>query len=140
MLLPYDTTLSYWAMAVPEFEWQLEPTANAQSAGPGPTSDACADSTAGVDPAAGAGCAGCDDAGDAASHQASRPRLRLVMTGMQWVVVPYWSPRENAYWNLLADDARDTDMQRNESNLRQSKRPVHIAAPADPEATGEAPQ
>jgi len=141
MLLPYDTTLSYWAMAVPEFEWQLEPAADVQPAAPGSTRDACADSTVGVDPTAVPGRLGDeagDDAGDARGAEASRPPLRLVMTGMQWVVVPYWSPRENSYWNLLAEDARDTDRQRNETTLRQSRRPVHVAAPVDPEATGGA--
>jgi len=141
MLLPYDTTLSFWALAVPEFEWQLE-TADAQAATPGAPCDACSDPTPVVE-GAGPGRLGCDaggaDASDAAGQQAARPQLRLVMTGMKWVVVPYWSPRENSYWNLLAEDARDTDRQRNETNLRQAKRPADIAAPADPEATGGAP-
>jgi hypothetical protein len=118
-LLPFDPTLSYWAMSIPEYEWQLETTAAAPSATTDPTGDACAESSAGVDPAS--------------DHPACPPPLRLVMTGMKWVVVPYWSPRENSYWNLLAEDAQDTDRQRNETNLRQSGRHVQGTAPADPE-------
>jgi len=140
MLLPFDTTFSYWAMAVPQFEWQADPAAGAQPAAPGATGEAWADATAGVAPAAVAGNLGCEDAGGDAGHPVCGPQLRLVMTGMQWVVVPYWSPRENPYWNMLADDAQDTDRQRNETSLRQSTRPGHHAAPADPEATGGTPQ
>ncbi len=123
MLLPFDTTLSYWAMAIPEYEWQLEPSADALSATPDPTSDACADSTAGGEPAS--------------DHPPCPSPLRLVMTGMQWVAVPYWSPRENSYWNLLAEDARDTDRQRNEANLRHSRPPVESATPVDNGGTAQ---
>ena len=81
-----------------------------------------------------------DHAGDADDQGSSQPQLRLVMTGMHWVVVPYWSPRENSYWNQLAEGERDTDRQRNDTNLSRSKRPVHLANAVEPDAVpGAAP-
>jgi len=137
MLLPYDTTMSYWMMAVPRFEWQAEPPGEdvhsaVQEApcGANVVPIASTDPAVAMDPAVGGGSGGCDDAEgarDSATRPATLPQLRLVMTGMHWVVVPYWSPRENAHWNLMADEARDSDKQRTEATLRQTKRSGDIA-------------
>lgn len=101
-MLPYDTSMSYWMMAIPRVEWQPEPPAAA--AEPAIAVDAPA--------AAPSGCG---------SDEPALPRLRLVITGVNWVAVPFWSPRENASWNASADAARDEDRQRNETRDLQAR-------------------
>jgi hypothetical protein len=50
--------------------------------------------------------------GDEGLAEAGLPQLRLVQIGVRWVAIPYWSPRDNPFWNLVADAARDDDRQR----------------------------
>ena len=113
-MLPYDTSMSYWMMAIPRFEWQPEPQAGASE--PAMPAD-CADT-------APAGCG---------SDEPALPRLRLVITGVNWVAVPFWSPRENASWNLMAEAARDEDRQRNEAKDVQARRPPDHSPQEDAE-------
>ncbi len=103
-MLPYDTSMSYWMMAIPRFEWQPEPPAAAAE-------PAIAPDLADTAPAA------CD------SGEPALPRLRLVITGVNWVAVPFWTPRENAAWNAASDAARDEDRQRNDGKDVKARQP-----------------
>lgn len=101
-MLPYDTSMSYWMMAIPRFEWQ--PESQAAAAEPAIPAD-CADTAP----------TGCDDG------EPALPQLRLVITGVEWVAVPFWTPRENASWNMAADAARDEDRQRNDAKDSEAR-------------------
>ena len=121
MILPYDTSMSYWMMAIPRFEWQAElPPADGPQATPGTTTDAGGLPDGSIGPATMPGVPAAAPAGAVAGTpgdpalEACMPRLRLVITGLDWVAVPFWSPRENPSWNVMIDGARDEDRQRTE--------------------------
>ena len=121
MILPYDTSMSYWMMAVPRFEWQPElPQADGLQAMAGATMDACGPADGSNGPATTPGVPAPSPAGAVACTSGNQglepgmPRLRLVITGLDWVAVPFWSPRENPSWNVMIDGARDEDRQRTE--------------------------
>jgi hypothetical protein len=118
MMLPYDPALSYWMRALPQFEWQPEPQDPAQSSTPGSGGGACAE------PAA-------TDPGDEVPQGPPLPRLRLVMTGIRWVAVPYWAPRENPHWETMAQDGREEDRRRIDSTSLQARRSADPAGSAD---------
>ena len=121
MILPYDTSMSYWMMAVPRFEWQPElPPGDGLQAMAGATTDACGPADGSNGPATTPGVPAPSPAGAVACTSGNQglepgmPRLRLVITGLDWVAVPFWSPRENPSWNVMIDRARDEDRQRTE--------------------------
>lgn len=127
MLLPYDPTLSYWMRTLPQFEWQPEPQDPAQSPVLGSSLGACAD------PAASEGTPPCGDTAPQAPPEAQLPRMRLVMTGVRWIAVPYWSPRDNPYWETMAQDGRDEDTRRiDAASLQAKRRPEDVPGQVPP--------
>ena len=109
MLLPFDTSLSFWLMAMPQYEWlpQAPPDIGPSIADAAPEDPPCTDD--GATPSVPAG-----------------PTLQLVMTGVSWVVVPSWTPRDNPFWEQVAQSEHDHDDQRNEARGA----PLHRRFPA----------
>lgn len=119
MLLPFDTALNFWLMAVPQYEWLPEP--------PPDIGPSFADAAQEDPPCAGDG--------DTPSVPAG-PTLQLVMTGVSWVVVPSWTPRDNPFWEQVAQTEHDRDDQRNEAR----DAPLHRRFPtgdADSDSPGK---
>jgi hypothetical protein len=125
MMLPYDPALSYWLRALPQFEWQPEPQDLAQSSTAEPTPGVCADPSPPGDPPA------CTGAGDDVPQGPPLPRLRLVMTGIRWVAVPYWAPRENPHWETMAQDGREEDRRRIDTASLHARRSPDSAGGGD---------
>lgn len=119
MLLPYDTALSYWMMAVPIYEWQPEAASQdaSSSVPPAGTQSPLNEALAPTAEVATPGCAEDDDA----NAETGLPQLRLVQVGVRWVAIPYWTPRDNPFWNLMADAARDDDRQRLEAKRDEDR-------------------
>jgi hypothetical protein len=103
MLLPFDSVMNLMYTAVPIYEWEPVPVAQAQPGAPAP------------DGAAAAG-----GAGEGASEPATS--LQLVFKGMRWIQVPMWSLRENAAFNQVSQDQRDDDVRRNQERSRYAQR------------------
>ncbi|HMN83173.1 MAG TPA: hypothetical protein PKA20_25045 [Burkholderiaceae bacterium] len=115
MLLPFDTSLNFWLMAVPQYEWLPQ--------APPDTSPYAADSDCPDPP-------GADDG--PAPPAPPTPQLQLVMTGVEWLVVLIWTPRDNPFWEQVAQTERDRDDQRNETRAT----PPHRRFPTGDGDTG----
>ncbi|MEP7280372.1 MAG: hypothetical protein ABI696_00225 [Rubrivivax sp.] len=112
--MPYDTTVSLWLRAIPEYTWQPVQVL----AAPG-------DATAyAIDPFEGS-----------PNGQASGlPTLRLVLTGLRWTAYPVWSQRESVGWEQMQDLQRLGDEQRNEDRRQSSGKvrpPPNSQGPTD---------
>jgi hypothetical protein len=140
MLLPYDPALGYWMMAVPLYVWQADPpVADALSAQDDPPGALPVAPSEAPHPTSGtAAFANAED--DEARAQAGLPQLRLVQVGIRWVAIPYWSPRDNPFWNLVADAARDDDRHRLEAKRNEDRQRALPGGEAHDPVAGRQPE
>ncbi len=113
MFTPYETSFSLWLMAVPDFEWESGPPADAQGSTPS-SSDAISPTPA------------TDDI--CAAGTTVLPPSHLVFKGLQWVECPVWSLRENPTWERMCQDQRDEDERRIQHRARGTR---HLQQAAD---------
>ncbi len=106
MLLPYHSVMNLMYAAVPIYEWERVPSADAQAA-------AAADVAAAADGAS-------DRAGEGGNEPTTS--LQLVFKGVRWVPVQTWGLRENPAWNQISQDQRDEDARRSQERARQAQR------------------
>ncbi len=97
MFLPFETSLSMWYAAMPQYEWVPGPPQ-------GPEYGA-------VEEAAGA-------------EPPARVPLAVVFRGVLWSAYPVWHAQPNPAWEIVAENRRDAADETAQEHARHARRPM----------------